>query len=111
MADVGRCVRMLKQFPELRIQLDKVITKFPRWTPFIDCWKELEMGYNECFNWNNMSESGKKEMEKIGGKHFRLPNERYWELMQQLMFASRYLGGMRIQNYHGSWKNKPVESF
>lgn len=61
-ADIGRCVRMLRQFPDLRPQIEKVMIKHKEWMPFIDCWKELERRYDECVKFQALPEEEKKKM-------------------------------------------------
>lgn len=106
-ADVGRCVRMLRKCPDLRGQLQKVIDKHKEWMPYIDCWKELEKLYDECVAFEAKSEEEKKAFKKKR----RSPNEEAWELIQKLECASRYLRGMRIQNDHCSWKNQAPQKY
>lgn len=94
MRNIGRCVRMLRQFPELRKKLTFVIKEHIEWMPFIDCWKELEKLYDDCI----LSPHSKS-------------NAIAWNLIQCLSFASRYLRGMRIQNNSNCWSNKAPDSF
>jgi len=108
-ADIGRCVRMLRKCPDLRDKLHMVIDKHKEWMPFIDCWKELEKLYDECRIFEALLPAEQNKMKKR--KHFTSPNEQAWNLMEQLNVASRYLRGMRIQNDHHSWKNQPPTSY
>lgn len=108
-ADVGRCVRMLRALPDLRSQLSKVIDLHKEWTPFIDCWKELERRYDECINFERLSEDEKKSAKRK--KHFVSPNDYAWDTIQQLVCASRYLRGMRMHNSSSSWRNVPPDEF
>lgn len=43
--DLGRCIRFLREFPELREQLDKVRSAHRDWPALIDNWEELEALY------------------------------------------------------------------
>lgn len=104
-ADVGRCVRMLRFLPELRSKIHMVSDKYPEWIPFIDCWKELERGYDECMKFEALPDEEQKRMKRK--KHFVSPNERYWNVMLQLTCASRYLRGWRCQNTVHSWSTFP----
>lgn len=106
--DFGRCHRMLKA-TNLRDQIGKVVEKFPSWTPYIDCWIELENLYEECRKWEKLSQEEQKAMKKK--KYFEVPNDKFWKLMEELRFASRYMGGMRIQNYSNHWRNQPPNKF
>ena len=40
-----------------------------------------------------------------------VPQESAWELINQLEFASKYLRGMRIQNYSNSWSSLPPKDY
>lgn len=40
--DFGRCVRLVRRFPELRPYLKAVGETFSRWRPIVDQWDELE---------------------------------------------------------------------
>lgn len=107
--DLGRCIRMLNLFPELRNRLGEVIKILPEWTPFIDCWKELEWKYADGLTWNNLSyeEQAKAKRKK---HYFDIWKDLY-EQMKQLECASRYLKGWRCQNSIGSWRNIPPDTF
>jgi hypothetical protein len=109
MADVGRCVRMLRRLPDLRPQIEKVILQHKEWMPFIDCWKELERLYDECVAFERLPAEEKAKMKKR--KHFVSPNTKAWDLMQQLETASYYLRGMRMQNSSSSWSNRPPKDY
>lgn len=108
-ADVGRCVRMLRILPDLRSQLSKVIELHKEWMPFIDCWKALERYYDEVVAYEALSEEEKKKMKKR--KHFVTPNENAWNTIQELVCASRYIRGWRLQNSTTSWRTTPPENF
>ena len=108
-ADVGRCVRMLRKLPDLRPQIEKVMIKHKEWMPYIDCWKELERRYDECVAFEALPGDEKKKMKKR--KHFYSPNETTWKLMCELGTASRYLKGMRMQNSSSSWRNAPPTDY
>ncbi len=104
MSDVGRCVRMLRLFPELRTKIGDVIVRDKSWMPFIDCWKELERRYDELEKWYLIPvEQRKKEARK---KYFTNPAESASDVMRQLSMASHYLIGMRCQNSSTSWANR-----
>lgn len=105
-ADIGRCIRMLKACPELRNSIYKVSDKHIEWQPFIDCWKQLEIDYEECCKWEALSDSEQKNLKRR--KHFYVPNDKYWNLMEQLVMTSRYLKGMRMQGTSDSYNNKPI---
>lgn len=109
MADVGRCVRMLRKFPDLRPQIGKVISKHIEWMPFIDCWKELERLYDECVEYESLSDDDKKRLKQK--KYFYNPKDSARNLINELVTASRYLRGLRMQNNSCSWRNTPPESF
>lgn len=108
-ADVGRCVRMLRQLTDLRPQLEKVIIKHKEWMPFIDCWKELERRYDECVAYEKLSKEEQNKMKRR--KHFQSPNDTAWKLMCELSTASRYIKGLRMQNGHNYWRNVPPDNF
>ena len=108
-ADVGRCVRLLRRFPELRIQIELVMVKHKEWTPFIDCWKELERRYDECVAFESLTVDEKNKMKRQ--KHFETPNDTTWDLICRLVCASRYLKGWRMQNGQNSWSNIPPKSY
>lgn len=46
-SDLGRCLRMIERFPEVRGRLDDVWKLFPAWHPMIKAWDELEALYRE----------------------------------------------------------------
>jgi hypothetical protein len=108
-ADVGRCVRMLRKLPELRSQLHKVIEAHREWTPYIDCWKELERRYDECVAFEALSKDEQAKLKRK--KHFTSPNDSTWNLMQRLECASRYLRGMRMQNSSTHYRNQPPSTY
>jgi len=108
-ADVGRCVRMLRKFPELRERLGEVTNHNKQWMPFIDCWKKLETLYDECVKFESLPENEAKKLRKQKG--FESPNDKAWDLIQKLKFASYYLSGMRCQNSPNSWSTKPPKTF
>lgn len=108
-ADVGRCVKMLRALPDLRSQLSKVIEVHNHWMPFIDCWKELERRYDECVVFEAMPELEKLKMKRK--KHFVSPNDSAWNKICELVCASRYLKGLRMQNSSSCWGNSPPKEF
>jgi hypothetical protein len=108
-ADVGRCVRMLRELPFLRPKIGMVIEKFPHWMPFIDCWEHLERLYDDCVKFERLDAAEKAAEEKR--KHFKSPNEKAWNLIQEIVCASRYLRGMRMQNSPISWANKAPSKY
>lgn len=108
-ADVGRCVRMLRALPDLRPQIEKVMIKHKEWMPFIDCWKELERRYDECVAFEALPEEEKNKMKKK--KYFHSPNDSTWHLMSELVTASRYLRGWRMQNSSTSWSNLAPKTY
>lgn len=46
-ADIGRCFRMLDEFPDLKEHLDKMREISPVWNKLIDHWGEMEALYKE----------------------------------------------------------------
>lgn len=86
-SDVGRCVRLLNKFPELRDHLYMVYERHVKWMPYIDCWQEIEYLHRMAF--------------------FSTSHDKFlYHLLNKLSFASNYLSGLRIQNYSNSWANK-----
>lgn len=45
--DLGRCIRLLKLFPEWRPWLHEVSDRFPIWGPVISEWDDLERRYGD----------------------------------------------------------------
>lgn len=109
-ADIGRCVRMLRKLPDLRTQLHKVIEKHKEWMPYIDCWRELESRYDECQGWDKLTEVQQKRM-RLLKRNFKNPNQQADELLKKLQYASYYLQGMRIQNFSHSWTNRAPKNY
>jgi hypothetical protein len=108
-SDVGRCVRMLRKLPFLRPKIEAVTEKFPHWMPFIDCWQHLERLYDECIEFERLPLGEMAKMKRR--KHFKSPNSKAWSLMQELVCASRYLNGLRMQNSPNSWSNKAPSKY
>jgi hypothetical protein len=100
---------MLRVLPDLRGQLSKVIDLHKEWMPFIDCWKELERRYDEVVAFEAISDEEKKKMKKR--KHFVSPNDKAWDRIQELVCASRYLNGWRMQNSGSSWRKCPPDNY
>lgn len=46
--DFGRCHRLLRLFPEWRVRLGEVATRFPDWRGLVEAWGELEGLYEQC---------------------------------------------------------------
>jgi len=108
-ADVGRCVRMLRKLPFLRPKIGMVIEKFPHWMPFIDCWQHLERRYDECVAFEALPLEERARMKRR--KHFESPSSKAWNTIQEIVCASRYLRGMRMQNSPSSWANKAPSKY
>lgn len=108
-ADVGRCIRMLRLYPELRENLQAVIDKHIEWIPFIDVWQELERLYDQCIQHEALPIEERKKIERR--KHFISPNDKAWKLTQTLTYTARYLKGWRAQNNQNSFSNNPPQTF
>lgn len=109
MADIGRCIRMLRLFPELRPLIGNVQKKYIAWRPYIDCWMELERLYEKCVEFENLAHEEQKKLKKK--KSFNNPLEQSWQLCQRLDLVSRYLVGQRMQGSSSCFSHKEPENF
>jgi len=106
MADIGRCIRMLRLFPELRPLIGDVQKKYISWRPYIDCWVELERLYDKCVEFENLAHEEQKKLKKRNN-----PLEEAWRLCQRLDLVSNYLVGLRMQGSPCYLADKEPETY
>jgi hypothetical protein len=106
MDDIGRCVRMLNLFPELKTRINEVSEKDIAWMPFIDCWDQLEKGYYKVVKYFETPESELKKLQRRKN-HFNA-GQYYFNIMERLLCASRYLTGWRCKGSIDYWRREPI---
>ena len=54
--DFGRCLGLIRLFPEFKNRLHEVSERFPKWKPFIDNWDKMTELYERDYDTGQATE-------------------------------------------------------